>query len=302
MTRSLVRVQQGLPSDLEAAIDSAVAGKTADLFRRLELASGLPGPRMNLRLAVEVAQNLARRGAKADKLAEQLANLPPNEARGASGKEFLCVCGVLAIAHRTAEHPKDTQLVDRALTVFEERADDLRFRVREAVPLGIATVGAKFGQDLTDRFENAEWMGSYFHAAAVILALADPGWLETFGRDDYYAPINLLHDAFFLAHEAPRSAQRYPGHKALVEALSKVPKEFAKRFGLPMFDRLGIWAEQVKVPEMRDVILANLDDPNLKKRYAEETRYVRKAVEASKKPPRDPTRLIQGMRGRGKKR
>src|SRR5262249_38482276 len=103
MTRSLVRIQQGLPEDLDAAIDSAVAGKTADLFRRLELASGRPGPRMNIRLAVEVAQALARRGARADKLSETLANLPANEARGASGKEFLCVCGVLAVAHRAAE-------------------------------------------------------------------------------------------------------------------------------------------------------------------------------------------------------
>jgi hypothetical protein len=258
---------------------------------------------MNLRLAVEVAQEFARRGARADKLAEKLANLPPDEARGASGKEFLCVCGVLGVAHRAAAAAapaKERRLVEGAVSLLEARADDLRFRVREAVPLGLATLGSKVGPDLTDLLD--PWMDRYFHATAVILALADPGWLETFPPDDYYAPINLLHAAFVLAHDAPRSAQRYPGHKALLEALAVVPKAFAKRFGRPMFDRLRIWAGDVKVPELRAVILANLDDTQLKKPYAPEIGDIRRAVEASKKPPRDPTRLIQGMRGRGKKR
>lgn len=287
--------------EISAALEQAVAGKTADLFRQLELGSGLPGPRMNIHLAEAFAQECARLGPKVDDLAYKMASLPPDEARGASGKEFLSVCGVLAVGARAMVAKENAERDrDRALALLEEKADDPRFRVREAVPLALAMLGHKMHGELAERVE--PWMDRYFHATAVILALADPTWLETFASEDYYAPINLLHDAFMLAHDAPRSALRYPGHKALVEALQVVPKALARRFGIPMFDRLQIWAENVKIPEMRDVILANLEDPQLKKPFSQEIKRIKEAVEGSKKPPRDPTRIVQGMRGRGKKR
>jgi hypothetical protein len=285
--------------ELSVALESAVAGKTAELFRRLELASGLPGPRVNLQLALGFAADCARLGSKADALAYGMANLSASELRGASPQEFLSMCGVLAVGARAAV-AKENAVREKALLLLEEKADDPRFRVRDAVPLALAMLGAKMKGDLAERVE--PWMDRYFHATAVIRALADPTWLETFAVDDYYAPITLLHDAFMLAHEAPRSAARYPGHKALVEALGYVPKALARRFGVPMFDRFGIWAEGVKIPEMRDVILANLDDPQMRKPFGNEIKRIKSLVEGSKKPPRDPTRLIQGMRGRAKKR
>jgi hypothetical protein len=285
--------------ELSAALEMAVAGRTADLFRQLELASGLPGPRVNMHLAVAFSHDCARLGPKVDPLAYAMANLPPDEARGASGKEFLSVCGVLAIGAR-AMVAEENAVRDKALVLLEEKADDVRFRVREAVPLALAMIGSKMQGELAERLE--PWMDRYFHAAAVILALSEPAWLETFNPDDYHAPINLLHDAFLLAHDAPRSALRYPGHKALIDALTIAPKALARRFGIPMFDRLGIWAEGVRVPELREVILASLDDAQLKKPFGHEIKRIREAVEASKKPPRDPTRIVHGTRGRGKKR
>mgnify|MGYP001068924744 CR=1 FL=1 len=285
--------------DLVAALDKAVAGDTADLFRQLEVGSGLPGPRMNLQLAIAFAHECARYGPKVDPLAYRMASLSPDEARGATPKEFLSVCGVLAVGARGMV-AKENAVRDRALVLLEDKADDFRFRVREAVPLALAMLGCKMHGALAERLE--PWMDRYFHAAAVILALAEPTWLETFAVDDYYAPINLLHAAFFLAHDAPRSAFRYPGHKALVEALKVAPKAIGRRFGIPMFDRLQIWAEQVTVPEMREVILANLDDPQLKKPFGYEIKRIKQTIEAGKKPPRDPTRIVHGTRGRGKKR
>jgi hypothetical protein len=286
--------------DLRSLVERAlVPGSKAELLRRLEVGSGLPGPRMNLALALEFAEACVQIGPKADALALELAKLPPDEARGASTKEFLSVCGVLAVCARGTV-AKENATRDLALAVLEERADDPRFRVRDAVPIGLAHLGSRMGDALLDRVEH--WMDRYFHAAAVLLALSQPIWLETISVEDYYAPINYLHDAFVLAHEAPRSAVRYPGHKALVAALKTAPMAFARRFGVPVFDRLMIWAEHVKVPEMREVILANLEDSQLKRPFREEIKSIRAAVEASKKPPRDPTRLIEGMRSRGKKR
>src|SRR5438874_1413475 len=121
-------------SDLVAALESGIAGKTAELYRRLELGSGLPGPRMNEKLALEFSQECMRLGPKVDALAYRMAELPRDEARGASPKEFLSVCGVLGVTAR-AVAAKENAARDRALALLEAKADDPRFRVREAVPL-----------------------------------------------------------------------------------------------------------------------------------------------------------------------
>lgn len=296
----MIKTAEGLRSaELTTALERAVAGDRTELYRRLELQSGLPGPRANMALASAFAHECARIGPKVDALAYAMASLPPDEARGASGKEFLVVCGVLAVAARAAV-AGESAARDEALALLEERADDPRFRVRDAVPQALATIGSKMKGELTERV--LPWMDRYFHAAAVVRALAEPAWLEALEVDGHAAPIGLLHDAFVLAHDAPRSASRYPGHKALVEALGSAPKALARRFGVPMFDRLGVWAAQVKVPELREAILSNLDDPRLKRPFGREIDRIKELVEASKTPPRDPTLLRHGMRGRGKKR
>ncbi|MBX3216420.1 MAG: hypothetical protein KF850_30560 [Labilithrix sp.] len=291
---------EGLRSaELAAALDRAIAGKSADLYRQLELQSGLPGPRVNLNLGLAFAFECARLGARSDELAYAMANLPPDEARGASGKEFVSMCGVLAIGARAAG-AKERAVRDRALALLEERADDVRFRVRDAVPLALASLGGAMKGELVARVE--PWMDRYFHATAVIRALADPAWLETFAVDDHEPPIRLLQAAYDLAHEAPRSAFRYPGHKALVEALGSAPKAVARRFAAPMFERYALWAEKAKVPELREAILANIDDTQMKKAFGEEMKRIKALVEESKGPPRDPTIIRHGTRGRGKKR
>ncbi|HVJ95178.1 MAG TPA: hypothetical protein VM580_35615 [Labilithrix sp.] len=291
---------EGLRSaELTAALERAIAGNTADLYRQLELSSGLPGPRVNTTLAVAFAHECARFGPKADALAYKMANLPPDEARGASGKEFLSMCGVLAVGARAVTAKEDT-VREEALVLLEDKADDPRFRVRDAVPLALAMIGQTMKGDLAGRVES--WMDRFFQAAAVIRALSEPMWLETFAHDDAARPIRLLDAAFVLAQEAPRSAFRYPGHKALVEALGSAPKAVARRFGQQMFEQYAVWAERVKVPELREAILANIADSQMKKSFGDDMKRIKQLVEDSKGPPRDPTIIRHGTRGRGKKR
>lgn len=285
--------------DFTTEIEAALAGNRHELFRHLELGSGLPGPRMNVSLAHDFAASAARIGPPIDALVFEMASAPANEARGASPKEFLSVCGVFAIAARAVASGDLTDR-GRALSLFEDLADDLRFRVREAVPTALTMLGSKWREELLPLV--AHWSDRYFHAAAVLLALRDPTWLETFPVHAFEGPIAFVDASFGLAVNAPRSASRYPGHKALVETLGKVPNALIKRFGLPMFEHLGLWTKGLEMPELRAAILANLDDPAFKKPYADEIRKVRELVEGSKKPPRDPTKLVAGMRGRAKKR
>jgi len=224
-----------------------------------------------------------------------MAVLDPEAAPGASGKEFVPLCGVVALGARAAIAP---ELRDRALAIFHDAADDVRFRVRESVPLALVRLGAAMGEDLAKHVIEHDWMDGYFQATAVMLAIAERPWLSTFETPD--VPLDLLERAFVLARDAPRSAARYPGRKALVEALEKSPAAVGARFGRATFDRLTQWSA-TKHPEMRAVIAKNLEDKRLSP-HRQAVAGVDRALAASKKPPRDPTLIRQGMRGRGKKR
>ena len=94
---------------------------------------------------------------------------------------------------------------------------------------------------------------------------------------------------------------RYPGRKALVDALAIAPAALATRFGVPVFDHLVTWSN-TEMPELREAIEATLQSGKLASRYAQEIKRVRAALAASLPPPRDPTLAVQGMRSRGKKR
>jgi hypothetical protein len=284
------------------ALDAACASRSSNiarasepLYQALALASGLPGPRANLTLAQAFATDCALRGEAVDRVLLEMATLDAEAAPGASGREFLPLCAVVALGARAAN---EAALRERVLAIFHDAAEDVRFRVREAVPLALARLGAAMGHELAAHVVEHGWMDGYFQATAVLLALGDRLWLSTFETPD--APLDLLERAFVLARDAPRSAARYPGRKALIEALEKAPAAVGARFGRATFDRLVQWSD-TKHPEMRAVIEKNLADKRLSV-HRQAVASVDRALEASKKPPRDPTRIIQGMRGRGKKR
>ena len=100
---------------------------------------------------------------------------------------------------------------------------------------------------------------------------------------------------------APRAAARYPGRKALVEALSQSPAALANRFGVPIFDLLEKWTT-TKDPELRAVIAQNLKSKALSARYRPEVERVERAVAAATPAHRDPKGYTAPMRGRGRKR
>lgn len=292
-------IAEGLRSEaLNAAFDEALAGKEGRLFVQLGIQSGLPGTRLNTVLAQAFASECVIRGKVADKLALSMAQLTAEEAPGATEKEFLPVCGVLAIGSRAASEPKDGALHKKAMLLLYDACDDLRYRVREVVPLALAKIGAQHGDRLVH--ELGTWTGDgFFHATAVLLAMANPAFLPHI--DDAEAAIARLDEAYALAKNAPRSASRYPGWKALLDALAIAPAALAGRFGVPVFDHLATWAN-TEMPELRAAIETTLTSQKLAARYMPEIKRVRAALAASLPPPRDPTLAVQGMRGRGKKR
>lgn len=185
----------------------------------------------------------------------------------------------------------------KAIAILHDAAEDVRFRVREIVPIALAKLGAVMGDTLVH--ELSSWMDGYFHASAALLAMGQPNFLPVI--DDVDAALARLDEAYALAKNAARSTSRYPGRKALVDALTIVPRAVAARFGVPVFDHLVTWSN-TEMPELRTAIEAVLEDKKLASRYAPELRRVQAALAASLPPPRDPTLAREGMRSRGKKR
>lgn len=279
---------------LEQALESALRGDPQPLHVLLARGSGLPGPRYSQGLRDAFVQAALAAGARVDRLLAQLATLDADAAPGGTALEFIPVAAVAAAGARAAED--DGTLVPM-LDLLHTAAEDLRFRVRDEVVLALAHVGARRGAGIASLLER--WMDGYFHAAAVLRALSDPKWLAT--MEDPTPVLARLEEAFALVRDAPRSAARYPGHKALIEALHVAPGAAAARFGVPVFDRLVEWAK-AKDPALREVVEKALGGSRLAGRYSQEVARVRRALEASAPPRRDPRTYVGPTRGRGKKR
>lgn len=283
------------PSDpLSRGLSEAIAGRPQSLYDLLTRGSRLPGTRMNEDLAEAFAQACRGIGARADGVALAMARLSAERAPGATALEFVPVCGLYAIAARAAA---DTQARGPLVAELHAHCDDLRFRVRDAVVKGLARVGGAAGETLVH--EVASWMDGYFHAAAVLLALADDTWLTAL--HDAAPVVQRLDDAFALVRDAPRSAARWPGHKAVVDALRATPPRVAIRFGVPVFDLLARWAA-TQDPSLRDVVEAAIASKALPGRFGGEVGRVRDALVASRPPARNPDHNFGPSRDRSKNR
>jgi hypothetical protein len=216
--------------------------------------------------------------------------LTADEAPGASPLEFLPVCGVVALGARAAS---DVAIRERFVAEIHAHADDLRFRVRDAVIGALGRVGAVAGDALVN--ETATWMDGYFHAAAVLSAMGNDPWLPQI--HDATGAVARLGEAFELARTAPRAAARYPGRKALVETLQRTPIAVALRFGVPVFDLFVRWTA-TDDPELRDVLSVIAANKRLGARFNSELERVRRALKATRAPPRNPDHDVGPTRDR----
>lgn len=277
-------------------LEAAEKGDERPLYDKLTRGSWLPGKEANQELALAFAEACAARGRSVDRLVRTLALLDADAAPGGTELEFLPMCGVAGVAARAASDP---QRAPELMGVLHDAAEDLRWRVRAAVPQALAGIGARRGGALIDELDT--WLEGYFHAAAVLTALGDVRWLHAIDEADVERVVSVLERAFDLARGANRSASRYPGYKALVEVLATVPGAVALRFGAPIFDVLLGWAAEKKDVALRELTAKNLEAPKLKARFGEHVAAVRQALDASAPPRRDPRSYVGKTRGRGKR-
>lgn len=275
-----------------AALDAAIAGRVDALYHLLAKLSGLPGTRVNAGMVEAFAVEAAARGKKVDALLRAMVLLSADMAPGGSAHEIVPVCAVHALGVRGAT---DALARPFAVEYLHAACDDLRFRVRDAVPIALGRIGGRAGDALV--VELAPYMDGYFHATAALLALALPPFLDA--THDAGPVVTRLTEAFDLVKNAPRSASRYPGHKALMEALVSAPVRIASRYPAETVTEIDRWAT-VKDPALRELALRVAK--GIRGRYGEEAERIRASLERTEPLPRDPTIIVHGTRGRGKKR
>lgn len=123
--------------------------------------SRLPGPRANLELAFAVASE----GSEACFL--RLAALDSEEAPKNTPEEFLAFCGVLGLSYLAARGEGEH------FSLLRQKAADPRWRIREAVALGLQQYGRTSAGDLLQMM--TEWsQGSLWERRAAVAALCEP--------------------------------------------------------------------------------------------------------------------------------
>jgi len=141
--------------------------------------SRLPGPRANLELAFAFAQE----GTEDQFL--RYAALDPEEAPQNTPGEFLAFCGVLGLGYLA------TRSEGQHFSLLREKASDPRWRVREAVALGLQQYGRASIDHLLELM--AGWsQGSLLERRAAVASLCEPGLLAD--PDDAGRIMDLLHE------------------------------------------------------------------------------------------------------------
>ncbi len=275
--------------------DGRRLGDTEPLETLLTRFSKLPGERPNMELARSFSELVSSREREGMLLAEFFASMDEDAAPGATAREYLPMLGVLTLGLLGAKHEGCREVV---LKDLETLAEDFRFRVREAVPEALAEIGRVRKAALIE--EVIPWCDGYFQTAAVLRALTDPKWLHEI--HDGEPVVELLRGAFLLLKKSTRAMLRYPGYKALVETLGRSLVRLAVRFGDPVVQEINAWATQTSDPDLRALVARVTSSPKLKQRFAGSLDQITGSLEISKTPPRDPTLIRQGTRGRGKRK
>jgi hypothetical protein len=136
-----------------------------DWMPYLRKQSGLPGPRGNLELAAVVAAQASPHQIEA------LLSIPREQAPENTANVFLVFCGVSALGRLAARGD------DRQLARLRGYASDPRWRIREAVAIGLQNLGDARPDDLLR--EMHMWrQGNWYEKRAAAAALAEPRLLK----------------------------------------------------------------------------------------------------------------------------
>ncbi|HEY0708092.1 MAG TPA: hypothetical protein VGG33_14910 [Polyangia bacterium] len=280
---------------LKRALQEALAGRPAELERLLARLGAVIASRPNLRLAAAFGAEVA----DVPDAAPLLKRLGDEDAAPDTDRAFLPI----AAAHGWAARVRAGRDVNRGWAALAGLAADERAAVRVGtldalvglarVDGGAATLIARATGWLDDsdrevRFGTAAVVSDVLSDARVFASIKDPAPLLAY-----------LDRAIAEIADAPRSAERSDGRRRLLLGLSGVLRLVAKS-NLP---ETRTWfeatCENADHPDVRKVLSDTIVKLATGPEASSKAEELRKTLEESAKPLRDPTRLRAGT-GRGK--
>jgi len=293
--------QLGLKSEaLRAALGKAIAGNDKDLVRHLAHSGNLPSPRPNLDLAAAFGVELASLPVDVTRLLRRLGS---EDAAPDTALAFLPI----AAAHGWTACIKKGREVEEGWSALEELAADERAPVRQGTLEALVSLATRPGQadELVSRATG--WLDAddlerrLGTAALVVEVLGDARVQPTINAVD--ALFTYLSGAIGIVADAPRSAERLDARRRLLTSLSRTVAAAAGNWRGGEKGRQ--WLEEVcaeaKQPALRDALAAAI----VRLRGSAHGQGdsvsdgLRRTLDASAKPPRDPSRIRPG-KGRGK--
>jgi hypothetical protein len=291
----------GLTSEpLRKALAAALNGQDAPLQMLLCRYGSGSDRQPNLRLAAAFGAELA---SAPGPVARLLARLAANDAAPDTVEVFLPI----AAAHGWAARLSAARDVREAWAALAELAADerapVRLGTREALlAYALRPSGAQELVRSASDWLDIEDLDSRLGAAAVVVeVLGDRRVLTALGQEP--APLDYLSRVMAEVVGAPRSAERSAARRRLLSSLP--PTLAAVVATLRTADRGPAWLESECLRTRHPDVRAALSEAILSLRTTHHgqgaalTQRLRKALEGSAKPPRDPTRRRPGT-GRGK--
>ena len=276
------------------ALDRALTSSDRRVLQLLVRHGNLPGTRPNHDLAAAFGDELAARGKVTDAFVRELCEVDEMRAQGNSGEAFLPLAGAHALASRilAGYDPKGSW---RALA---ELAADTRKVVRDGViaaltRLAMATPGA--ADEIMRKL--GEWTTGFLPAAVALEMLAQRDVLERL--TDVDALVARLEESTSLAEHASRAEERTQGRRRLLEVLGDVLPKFGAR--VPRVLAWLIERASLKQPEVRVAFEAALLGLTRAGIAHGDLDPLRRVLDDSAPPRRDPTTYVGTTRGRGRK-
>jgi hypothetical protein len=279
---------------LHVAVQAACAGRPAVLHDFLQRRGALPGPRPNLRLARNAAAALIAAGPAGLRVLSAMRALPANLAPRDSSSEFLPLVGVLG-AGVLAARSSPASIAD-VLADLQSATEDPRPHVRDSVVHALREVLAAHGDEAVASLSG--WTDGYLQGAAALEALAEPQVLQSLKA----APLLVarMQECFALVAGAPRSHERSQGYRALLRTLAVAMAVVGRKFPI----EVGQWLQQAaatQVPELRSAIESALVVMRGAGVRAADVQQAQRALDSSKRAPRDPRDDVGPTRSRGRK-
>ena len=287
-------------NNLRAALRDALAGKTAELERLLSCLGAVVTAKPNLKLAAAFGVEL---GALPGVVAPLLRKLGGDDAAPDTDRAFLPI----AAAHGWAGRVREGREVEVAWAALAELAADERSAVRLGTRDALLGLGAQDGGIDTLLARGVVWLELpdreiRFGAAATVVEVLGERRLFTTLRD-HDLLLQYLGRLIAEIADAPRAAERSEGRRRL---LTSLPTTLAVAIGSGANSAAAQrWFEAESAAADHTAVRKVLSDTLVKLRapaHGQSSAVIedlRRTLEGSAKPLRDPTRLRAGT-GRGK--